>query len=355
MDPRVARLHEQAARLPGLIPLAGGLPANELMPRAGVSAVLAEVVRSTEALQYGWPEGNDAVREWIANRLVARGVAIEPGHVIITAGAQQALALAAAELPGTSIRVDDATYPAALDAFNSAGRTPGSAGEASYVIAGVSNPHGYDRVEPRRAELLASGGAILVDEAYAELRFDGALHRPIARDAPDRVWHVGSVSKTLSPGLRIGWLVPPAARRAAVLARKQASDLQTSSFAQVVLARLLDVIDYDALLARARHRYAARAARLVEGLRRHAPELRFREPEGGFSLWIETEDVGDDVALLEHAITAGVSFDPGRLFRVDGAASPVALRISFSHAPIDALDEGARRLAAALAAWRATR
>jgi 2-aminoadipate transaminase len=353
MNPEIMRLHEQAARQPGLIALAGGLPAEELMPRAGLSAVWSEIVRSPEALQYGWPEGNDAVREWIASRLGARGVAIEPAHVIVTAGAQQAIALAAAELPGTTIRVEDATYPAALDAFASVGRAAHREGDAAYVIAGVSNPHGVDLLEPRRGALLDRGTPVVVDEAYAELRFDGHVPRPLALDAPDRVWHIGSVSKTLSPGLRIGWLVPPAASRQAVIARKQAADLQTCSLAQVALARLLGVIDYDALLARARHRYAARAERLVTALRRHAPELRFREPEGGFSLWIETDDAGDDVALLAAAIAAGVSFDPGRLFRPTGAATPVAFRISFSHAPIDALDEAARRLAAALAAWRA--
>jgi 2-aminoadipate transaminase len=353
MDLRVARLHEEAARRPGLIALAGGLPADELMPRAEISAVLGDVARSLDALQYGWPDGNAVLRGWIASRLAARGLAIEPARVIVTAGAQQALALAAAELPGAGVRVDAATYPGALDAFASVGRTSGDAGDAGYLVAGVSNPHGHDQIEPRRAELLALPGPIVVDEAYAELRFDGEVHRPLALDAPDRVWHVGTVSKTLSPGLRIGWLVPPAAHRDAVIARKQASDLQTCSLAQVALARLLDVIDYDDQLDRARRFYAARAERLSAALRRHTPELRFRDPEGGFSLWIETDEVGDDVALLEAAIAAGVSLDPGRLFRASRASSPVAFRVSFSHAPFDALDEGARRLATALARWRA--
>jgi 2-aminoadipate transaminase len=354
MDPRVAQLQQRAAQRSDIIQLAGGLPADELLPRVALSAVLSEAAQAKDALQYGWPEGLAPVRAWIAERLVARGVGVEPEHVIVTAGAQQALALVAAELEtGSQIAVGDATYPAALAAFTSAGLVPVARGSAAahYVIAGVDNPYGIDTLEARRAELIASNAELIVDEAYAELRFDGTLPRPLAIDAPDRVWHVGTISKTLCPGLRIGWLVPPRRRRAAVLERKQASDLQTCTLSQVALSRLFGVIDYDATLAKARRRYLSRADRFTSALRRYAPALRFREPEGGFSIWIETDREGDDIALLEAAIDAGVSIDPGRQFRADAASSPIAFRLSFSNAPEAALEEGARRVAAAFEAW----
>ncbi|MDB4953827.1 MAG: hypothetical protein JWO36_1396 [Myxococcales bacterium] len=356
MDPRVAELHHRAALRPDVIPLAGGLPADDLMPRVALAAVLSEVAQSRDALQYGWPEGLQSVRDWIAGRLVARGVVIDPEHVIVTAGAQQALSLVAAELAhGSRIAVGAATYPAALAAFASTGLEivdEDRDARAHYVIAGVANPQGVDLIEAQRTNLIASGAEIVVDEAYAELRFDGELPRPLAIDAPDRVWHVGTISKTLAPGLRIGWLVAPARRRAAVLERKQASDLQTCSLSQVALTRLFGVIDYDAMLARARRRYAARADRLIAALAHYTPELRFREPEGGFSLWVETDEHGDDIALLRAAIEAGVSLDPGHMFRPPGVIAPVAFRLSFSNAPPDSFEEAARRLAAALAAWR---
>jgi 2-aminoadipate transaminase len=353
MDPRVVELHRRAACRHDVIALAGGLPADELLPRAALAAVIVDVTRTSAALQYGWPEGDERVRAWIARRLAARGFAISPARVIVTTGAQQALALVAAELAGARIAVGDATYPAALDAFEAAGAhaTCGTA-DARYVIPGATNPVGVDVAD--RGVVLASGAQLVVDEAYAELRFDGRVARPLAADAPDRTWHVGTISKTLCPGLRVGWLVPPAQRHAAVLARKQAADLQTSGFSQLALARLLDVIDYDATLARARQCYAARAARLYGALRRHAPELRTREPEGGFSVWCETDTRGDDLALLEIALANGVSLDPGHVFRPGDAHAPVAFRLCFSFAPYDQLDEGVRRIARAWRSYVAT-
>jgi 2-aminoadipate transaminase len=216
----------------------------------------------------------------------------------------------------------------------------------------VSNPHGVDLVTPRRAALLASGAPMIVDEAYVDLRFDGQVPRPLVADAPDRVWHVGTFSKVVSPGLRVGWLVAPRHLRDRLVEAKQAADLQTGSLAQVTIARLLATIDYDDLVDRARNLYAARAEAMVAALRRHAPSWRFAEPEGGFSLWVETDLEGDDVVVLEAAVAAGVSVDPGRMFRPGGEAGPVAFRISFSHAPIATLDEGVRRLVRAARPFR---
>src|SRR6266478_2867915 len=143
-------------------------------------------------------------------------------------GAQQALALVAAELPrGTRIAVGPSTYPAALSAFADHAIVEHGSADATYVIAGVSNPHGVDLLGDAFPD-----GELIVDEAYAELRFDGRVPPPVAPRAPHRVWHVGTMSKTLCPGLRIGWLVPPPHRRASVLERKLAADLQTASLTQ---------------------------------------------------------------------------------------------------------------------------
>ena len=347
MEQRIDELQRLAASRRRVISLAGGLPADELLPRAALSAAIDAVRGDADALQYGWPEGLVRLRAWIADRLAARGAAVTADDVIVTAGAQQALALIAAALPpGSRIAVGAETYPCAIDAFALAGHAVVADGPADvhYVIHGPGNPHGVDRVTARRGELVAAGGAVIADEAYAELRFDGRLPRPLVADAPERVWHVGTLSKTVCPGLRVGWLVAPRAARARLVAGKHAADLQTGSLAQAAAARLVAAPDEGARIAAARAAYRGRAERLTAALRRYAPSWRFAEPEGGFSVWVETDLAGDDVAVLAAAIDAGVAIDPGRLFRPGGAAAPLAFRLSFSSAPVDALAEGVRRL-----------
>lgn len=363
MDRAVEEMQKRAAGEPDVVGLCGGLPAPELLPRGAASRALAEVPadRAADALQYGWAEGDERLRGWVVARLAERGAELGTDDVIITSGAQQALSLAAAELlaPGDRVGVGPASYPGALAAFAQAGAVATASDRAvaaHYLIAGASNPEGTDAVVAR-PDALAGDVPLIVDEAYAELRFDGVVHRPLlGREAMRaRVWHLGTVSKTLSPGLRVGWLVPPPAHRESILERKHAADLQAGSLAQAALAALLDELDYDRHVARARRIYAERAARLIDALRRHAPRSwRFTEPEGGFAVWLQTDVPIDGAAALERAISAGVSFDPGHLFLPTGdgdiAGRPLALRLSFSSAPIDALDRGVARLVASLAA-----
>jgi 2-aminoadipate transaminase len=353
MDARISALQKEAASRSDVIGLAGGLPADELMPKEDLGRALAYVAtRRDEALQYGWPEGTRQLRGWIASRLARRNATIDPERIIITAGAQQALSIAAASLKHHAIETGDATYPGALDAFRGVGATirahgNPATGDARYVTAGVEMPRGV-AVDCRHA--LAGSAPLIVDEAYAELRFDGTTPAPLIADAPDRVWHVGTISKTIAPGLRVGWLIPPSAHHDAALELKSAADLHTASICQAALSRLLTTtLDYDALVARARSAYAERADRMVTALRRHAPSLSFDEPAGGFSIWIETDDHRDEMEFLAHALDEGVMVDPGSLFRPDPAAqSGLAFRLSFSNAPIDRIDEGIARVVRAL-------
>lgn len=352
MDPRVVELHKQAAARSDVLSLAGGLPADELLPHAELATAMVEAA-SGMALQYGWPEGAHDLRAWIAARLAGRGADVDPERVIVTAGAQQALAIAGRALRGCAIAVGEATYSGAIDAFTRAGaRVVSSGGDARYVIAGVGNPTGVDVCD--RDALLATSEPLIVDEAYAELRFDGRVPRPLLADAPDRVWHVGTISKTIAPGLRVGWLIPPPAEHAAALDLKHAADLQTASISQDALARMLGQLSYDAMLQRARAYYAERAACLVEAVQAHIGGIRFRAPEGGFSIWVETDDEGDELALLVAALDERVTFDPGNAFRPH-PSDCVAFRLSYSNQPPAAFPEAARRLDRALARWRRTR
>ena len=343
MDPQITQLQKEAAERPDVIGLAGGLPADELLPRDEVGRAFAEVTASREdALQYGWPEGTEQVRSWIAARLAKRGAAIPADRIIITAGAQQALSIAGTILKGAPITVGDATYPGALDAFRRAGAVPKARdADVAYVMTGVANPIGRElALEPARL--------YIADEAYTELRFDGQVPRPLVADAP--AWHIGTISKTIAPGLRVGWLIPPARHHDEALEIKAATDLQTASITQAALGRLLQTLDYDALVARARAEYAKRAHALVTALRAHVA-VTFEEPEGGFSIWATTDVAGDELALLRAALDEGVMVDPGSLFRVDPGET-VAMRLSFSNVPLERIDEAARRLGRALDRFR---
>jgi 2-aminoadipate transaminase len=326
------------------------------MPRTELARALAEVTaHRDEALQYGWPEGDESLRAWIARRLTARGATVDPERVIITSGAQQALALVGAACRGERISVGSETYPAAIAAFRQAGAAVVvTGGDAAYVMPGVGNPHGVDQIEPHRLRWLAEK-TLIVDEAYSELRFDGQIARPLLADAPERVWHIGTFSKSVSPGLRVGWLIPPAREHDSIVDIKSAMDLQTASLTQLAMRRLLATLDYDALLAKARGFYQERAAVLGQALHDEVPGIRFTVPEGGFAIWIDTNDDGDDVALLEACIAAGVCMDPSSVFRPRGAAGPVAMRACFSNTAPDQLVEGARRFATALERWRRDR
>ncbi|WP_437676533.1 PLP-dependent aminotransferase family protein [Sorangium sp. So ce131] len=346
-------LTRRAAETPGLISFAGGLPAPGEFPRTklGASFVRALQAPSCPALQYGWPEGDEDLRSWIAGQLRRRGANVARDDIIVTSGAQQAVSLAAQMVRGPRARigVDPESYPGALDLFRSLGMSvvdDGSHVDAYYLMPAISNPRGRRLSAHERAKVLSTLRPIIEDDAYADLGFDGAAPRPLLAEAPDRVFHVGTFSKTLCPGLRVGWLVPPRALRADVLKLKQAADLQAASLPQAILEDYLRNEDFDQRLVRLREFYARRAARMELALRRYLPRWRFEPPAGGFAIWVEPDAEPNEAFFLAAAIEHGVAFDPGSLFRASGAVRPFALRLCYSSVARDEdLDEGVRRLA----------
>jgi 2-aminoadipate transaminase len=252
------------------------------------------------------------------------------------------------------VGVDAESYPGALDAFRSARAALvglEDPAELYYVMPSVSNPRGQTMPDEQRYALLAraqrQGSYVLEDDAYDGTRFAGGLSRPLFADAPERVFHIGTFSKTLCPGLRLGWLVPPRRYARRALRRKQNQDLQTNGLTQALLVEYLRQGHFEALQARARKRYRRKAQTLLDSVARRLPEFRCRAPLGGFSLWLESDLRCSEARLLEATIERGASFDPGSLFRISTQPG-LALRLSFSAVPEAAIDEGVARIARAL-------
>lgn len=341
-----------AANREGVISFAGGLPAPETFPHRALERACSAAIQDT-ALQYAWPEGRPGLREAIAARMRQRGAGVLAEDVIITNGAQDALAIAVEVLGALQVHVDAVTYPGALDIFEHGQCEPDATAPhpVVYVMPAVSNPRGaLMGAEERRRALQAQW--IIEDDAYGELLFHGPAPRPLIADAPDRVFFIGTFSKTIAPGLRVGWLIAPPTLRAKVREMKARRDLQACGLSQAVVERLLGAPDFEDRLEKLRAHYCQRSERLLTALV-HLPGVRFSIPAGGFSVWVETDLPGSDAAWLYTALEHGVAFDPGDLFRAHPTRDPtLSMRLSFSAVPMDQIEAGVARLDQALRARR---
>ncbi|MDT0343594.1 aminotransferase-like domain-containing protein [Streptomyces litchfieldiae] len=362
---------------PEVISFAGGLPAPELFDagaiRAAYDRVLAEAPR--RVLQYSTTEGDPELRAAVAARLGVRGLPTRPDDLLVTAGSQQALALLATALlePGDTVLVEDPTYLAALQCFGFAGArvVPVPSDEHGvdpaaladlvvrerpkllYLIPTFQNPTGRTLPAERRravADVARRHGLWIVeDDPYGELRFGGEPVPWIASfdGAADRTVLLGSFSKIMAPGMRLGWLRAPAALRRACVIAKQAADLHSSTVDQAAAARYLADADLDAHLARVRAAYRARRDALLDGLPSALPHgSTWNRPDGGMFLWVRLPDGHDATALLRTAIAHDVAYVPGAPFFA-GPADPTALRMSFTTHTPEEIGEGLRRLAKA--------
>ncbi|MFE5794733.1 PLP-dependent aminotransferase family protein [Streptomyces sp. NPDC056503] len=360
---------------PEVISFAGGLPASDLIDTEGIRAAYDHVLTSAphRALQYSLTEGDPALREAVAARLTRGGLAARPDGLLITTGSQQALSLLAGVLlePGDTVLVEDPTYLAALQCFVRAGvravpvptdsegidvaALPRLLAEhrpkAVYLVPTFQNPTGHTMPAERRtalARLAARHGFWIVeDDPYGELRFRGERVPWIAQspEAADRTVLLGSFSKILAPGMRLGWLHAPAEVRRACAVAKQSLDLHTSAVDQAAAARYLADRDLDAHLARCREAYAERCAALLDALTDVLPDgSRLSRPDGGMFVWARLPDGYDAMELLPRAVEQDVAYVPGApFFAADGDRA--TLRLSFAaHDPV-VIAKGVARLA----------
>lgn len=369
---------------PGIISFAGGFPDANLCDRAGLQAAAhaAYEQHAQAALAYGATEGYPPLREAIAQLMQSRLAAVQADDVLVTTGSQQALDLIGKTLidPGDKVIVEGPTFLATIQCFRLYGADLVSAPtdehgvdvsaleqlvaqhrpKLIYLIPTFGNPTGATLSAERRQAVLQlaarTGTLVVEDDPYGELYFD-APPPPSLLSLSEQVpgsrellVHCGSLSKTLSAGLRLGWMVAPAALRAQAVMCKQFSDANTSTLAQATATAYLQSGALPQALAHVRAAYRERAHAMLHGFQQHlGAHATYNQPQGGLFVWARFAAPGADSAVLsQRAAEQGVAFVPGAPFYASNP-DPATFRLSFATVPPAQIDQGLQRLAAMLA------
>ena len=371
---------------PGIISFAGGFPDASLFDIEGIAQASAQALQDNPggALQYGATEGLEPLRTELVKLMGQKGAAIENVDLIVTTGSQQALDLVGKTLinPGDKVIVEGPTFLATIQCFRLYGADLISAPvddegvdvnnleqliathkpKFVYLIPTFGNPSGATLSLARRKRILElavkTGTLVIEDDPYGDLYFDAPPPPSLlalSADVPgSRDWlvHCGSLSKVLSPGLRVGWMVAPAALLGKAVMCKQFSDAHTSTFAQATAAAYLQSGRLPAELAKVRAVYAARARCMCDALEREVGDaIRFVRPAGGLFVWATLTGangaISDGSALAKRAIDNNVAFVPGTPFFAQDP-DPRTLRLSFATADEDKIEAGIAKLAQAI-------
>ncbi len=379
---------------PEVISFGGGMPAPELFPVHEVDAACQQVLakEGAVALQYGTTEGYQPLREMIARHTARYGIRVKPDNVLITTGSQQALDLIAKLFidPGDRVVVDAPTYLGALQAFNlfgaeyasvpldERGMNPDALKAAlrphpkfMYLLPNFQNPTGLTMSLERRQTVIELADKydvpIVEDDPYGQLRYEGKHLPPLValeREAhPGRrangeglgsVIYLSTFSKTLAPGLRLGWIVAPTDVIAKLVQLKQGADLHTATFTQVVAYEVARGGFLDRHIRTLRQEYHRRRDVMLSALEDNFPEswgVTWTRPAGGLFLWVSLPSGLDSHELLEAALKQNVAFVAGDSFFApdyDRREANRHMRLNFSYAAPDLLREGIRRLAKAV-------
>ncbi len=372
MNPSVIREILKVTERPGIISFAGGLPSPDTFPIDAMREASERVLSldGRAALQYAASEGLPQLREWVAQDLKKQGMQVSPDQVLITTGSQQGLDLVAKVLidAGSKILVETPTYLGALQAFMP--MEPDVVSVASddegvitqdlrakapdarfiYLLPNFQNPTGRTMSEARRAAVARvaqdSGLPVIEDNPYGDLWFDNAPATSLSARLPEQSLYLGSFSKILAPGLRLGYVVAPKTLYPKLLQAKQAADLHTPSFNQRVVAEVLKDGFIERHVPTIRALYKRQCETMLQALDKEMAGLgaTWNRPAGGMFLWAQLPAGMDAVQLLPKAVDKGVAFVPGAAFY---AAQPVkeTLRLSFVTSTVDQIRTGVAALA----------
>ena len=360
---------------PEIISFAGGMPAPELFPVAAIAQAHADVFRDEgpQAMQYSTTEGWRPLRNWIARRMDQQGIDANSDHVLITSGSQQGIDLVGKVFldPGDQIIVENPCYLAALQSFSGhearfitvdsddegmrvdqvESALKQSNPKLIYLVSDFGNPTGTTLSAERRRLLIDLSIRhripILEDDPYGELRYMGErLPSLAAMDSAGLVIHLSTFSKTLSPGIRIGWVTAPDEIIQELIIAKQAADLHTGTVEQHATARLLETFDYDAHVSILCQTYGERCRTMRRSIQEFfPPEARWTRPEGGLFLWVELPEHISGEQLLEDAVRERVAFVPGTSFFAE-APRHNFIRLNFSNQSPELIEEGIKRIGA---------
>jgi DNA-binding transcriptional MocR family regulator len=366
---------------PDIISFAGGIPDPALFPTEAFDAAYRDIFaggQAASALQYSVSEGYLPLRQWLQQEMARLGIACETNNIFITSGSQQALDYLGKLMlsPRDTALVNWPTYLGALQAFNAyeptydqlsfGNRTPDSYRAAAdnaggqvkfaYLSSDFSNPTGQTVTQEERLALLGLADEldvpVIEDAAYQHLRYDGVAIRPIlsldiersGSIEDTRTIYCGSFSKTLAPGLRVGYVVAatPVIRKLVLM--KQAADLHSSSINQIAITHVAER-HFESQVAKIRAAYSARRGAMLAALAAHMPAgTSWTEPEGGMFVWVTLPEGIDGTELLARSVeTEKVAFVPGQAFFADRSGTNT-LRLSFSCADEAMIAEGIKRL-----------
>lgn len=363
----------------GFISFAGGFPDPATFPVAELQEVTREVLEhgAALALQYGPTEGDPTLRDELVGWMAKDGIAVDRENVLVTTSSQQGLDVIGRAFlnPGDVVIVELPSYLGGLQVFRAYGaemigvpqddegmdtrrlaevlRRLGREGRRPkfiYAVPDFQNPSGVTWTLERRKELLTlaheAGCLVVEDNPYRELRFAGSAPPPIvALDSDRRTVYLSTFSKTLAPGLRIGWIAGPEPVIAQFVTLKQAMDLCSPSFTQAIAAALLRRGDLLRRLPATIDLYRRKREVMLEALQREMPEgVTWTRPEGGLFLWVRLPEDMDSGAMLQQAVAEGVMYVPGQPFHADGGGRNT-MRLNFSYPSEDEIRSGIARLA----------